>query len=383
MRIAVFSIDDYFPPAGGAELANGHIMKGLPEYSFDLYCLHEGEPRPRKEVDGNITIHRVSVGSKRLSKFLFPLTATATALWRHMRQPYDMSWAIMVGYGGLCAYFFYLLTRRPYLLTLQEGDKLKGLEKRMRPLAWLYARTFFGAKTIQAISRYLKDWAINQGADAGCISIVPNGVDVERFQLRENSEQRARIRKELFNVGDEAVVLVTTSRLVEKNGVGDVINALPDLPEHVHFVICGDGSLRNSLEALAASLKVESRAHFLGSLPPDDIPGVLSASNIFIRPSLSEGLGNSFLEAMMIGLPVIGTPVGGIPDFLLDGQTGFFCKPNNPASIVNAVHRILAMDKTDWIRVRDQAREVVRKKYTWPIVVKQMRELFELTKRSV
>jgi glycosyltransferase involved in cell wall biosynthesis len=88
-------------------------------------------------------------------------------------------------------------------------------------------------------------------------------------------------------------------------------------------------------------LHLEDRVKFLGYVPHKDMPKYLQIADIFIRPSLSEGLGNSFLEAMSAGLPIIGTPVGGILDFLVDRETGLFCEVANPKSIVEKVTALM------------------------------------------
>jgi glycosyltransferase involved in cell wall biosynthesis len=104
------------------------------------------------------------------------------------------------------------------------------------------------------------------------------------------------------------------------------------------------------------------------------MPPYLQISDIFVRPSLSEGLGNSFLEAMAAGLPVIATPVGGIPDFLKDGETGLFCEVDNPQSIAQKVEKLLKdRESRDYI-VR-HASEMIREKYQWSMIAKKMQEV--------
>ena len=103
--------------------------------------------------------------------------------------------------------------------------------------------------------------------------------------------------------------------MVIKNGVGDVIKALPKLSENIKFVILGEGELKQKLIKLAKDLGVSDRVIFKGFVSHEKIPKYLKACDIFIRPSLSEGMGNSFIEAMACRIPVIATPVGGIVDF--------------------------------------------------------------------
>jgi glycosyltransferase involved in cell wall biosynthesis len=139
--------------------------------------------------------------------------------------------------------------------------------------------------------------------------------------------------------------------------------------------IAGDGPLRPSLKKLAQDLKIADQVVFLGQVHPDEIPKLLTRAHIFVRPSCSEGLGSSFLEAMAAGLPVIGTPVGGIPDFLKDGETGLFCEPGNPKSIAAAIKRLLD-DASLRERLAINGQKLVREKYDWSLIAQQMNRLF-------
>jgi glycosyltransferase involved in cell wall biosynthesis len=157
--------------------------------------------------------------------------------------------------------------------------------------------------------------------------------------------------------------------------VGDVIAALSQLPENVKFVICGVGELEEKLKSNVKKLNLESRVTFLGFVPHDELPKLLKASDIFIRPSLSEGMGNSFIEAMAAGLPTIGTPVGGIVDFLEEGKTGYLCQPENPKSIAETVERVISDQNKNIIL--ETAKKLVIEKYDWNKIALEMKEVFE------
>ena len=126
-----------------------------------------------------------------------------------------------------------------------------------------------------------------------------------------------RAKKELKK-NENNTYLITTSRLVYKNGIDDVIRALASLPQHIQFVIFGTGPDENTLRSLANELDIQNRIHFKGHIDHDVMPLYLKACDIFIRSSRSEGMGNSFVEAMAAELPVIATQEGGIVDFLFD-----------------------------------------------------------------
>jgi glycosyltransferase involved in cell wall biosynthesis len=209
--------------------------------------------------------------------------------------------------------------------------------------------------------------------------LVPNGVDVANFARVYPDAVLDTMRDALGKrMGD--VFLVTTSRLVRKNACDDVIRALAMLPEHLSFVILGNGPEEVALKKLASSLDVVERVWFVGHIGHTDMPKYLKACDIFVRPSRSEGMGASFVEAMAAGLPVIATQEGGIADFLFDEKrnpdkpiTGWAVEKDSPEDIARAVRDI--MDKPEKVRaVVRTAKEMVIEQYDWDVVTKTMRE---------
>lgn len=176
--------------------------------------------------------------------------------------------------------------------------------------------------------------------------------------------------------------MITTSRLAVKNAVCDVISAFKYLPENFKFLILGKGEEEIKLKELAKEIGADKRIFFIGHVSYAAIPQYLKISDIFIRPSLSEGFGNSFVEAMAAEIPVIATPVGGIVDFLFDPQsnpdkepTGVFCEANNPESIAEKIKMLAgATDLRE--KIIQNAKQMVLEKYGWETVAKQMRQVF-------
>jgi glycosyltransferase involved in cell wall biosynthesis len=144
------------------------------------------------------------------------------------------------------------------------------------------------------------------------------------------------------------------------------------LPEQVRLQIIGTGPLESELKHHAEMLNVASRIDFAGEVSHSEIPMYLSEADIFVRPSLSEGMGNSFIEAMAAGLPVIATPVGGIPDFLADGETGVFCKPGDPQSLAAAVERLRG-DAALRGKLTTNALHMVRERYDWDLIAEKLK----------
>ncbi len=381
-RILIFSLVYYPRFVGGAEIAVKEITDRIAssDVEFDMITMRT-EPSKVERI-GNVTVHRVGPqwkGGTRSPllyalKYLWMPLAFIKALNLHAHNRYYATWSIMANYASAPALFFKLMHREVKLiLTLQEGDPFAHIRKRVGITYPFFKKLFKIADQIQAISKYLADWAIDMGATCPVI-VVPNGVDSTLFS-REVSIAEASDAKEILGKHEGDILLITTSRLVAKNAVADVIAALQSLPAHIKFACLGQGHLEPELRALVSKLKLDERVRFVGQIPNHDLPRYLQVADIFIRPSLSEGLGNSFLEAMAAGIPVIATPVGGIPDFLVDGETGLFCEVSNPHSIAQKVEKLIK-DKESREYIIKNAREMVQKKYSWEGIAREMKEIF-------
>ena len=382
-KILLFSLVYYPDFVGGAEVAIKEITDRLGD-RFDFHMVTMRTNREKTDKIGNITVHRVGpyllgvpfIGKIlfHLSKYMFPFASYRYAKKLHKEENYDMTWAMMANYAGFGVLFFKLkFPKVNFLLTLQEGDPIPYIKRRVALVYPLFKMIFMKADKIQAISKYLEDFGKSMGFK-GESFVVPNAVDTSIFSEKPDPISLERVREE---VGKEPsdILLVTSSRLVKKNGVGDVISALAILPKEYKFLILGSGPLEKKLRKLALNLGVEKRVIWKGYVPHREMPGYLYISDVFIRPSLSEGLGNAFLEAMATGLPVVATPVGGIPDFLVDGETGVFCEVEKPDSIRDAVLRF--RDDTLRNKIIFRARNMVEEKYTWEMVVSKMRVIFD------
>lgn len=380
-RILIFSLVYYPRFIGGAEVAVKEITDRIStdNITFDMVTLRKHAPA--FERVGNVNVYRVGLlwrGQKTqsskifpLSKMLFPFLAFLKALRLHQKNHYDIIWPIMASYAGFAGLLFKrIYPDVPMILTIQEGDNFERREGFFSPF---FRAIFRAADRIQAISAFLAEWSKSKGATCP-IEIVPNGVDLDLFgeelSIGEASELKRRLDKK---EGD--TFLVTTSRLVLKNGVADIIDSLKYLPVSVKLLVLGTGQLETELKNRAIVAKVEDRVQFLGFIPHKEMPQYLRISDIFVRPSLSEGLGNSFLEAMATGLPVIATPVGGIPDFLIDGETGLFCEVNNPQSIAQKVEKLIK-DKESREYIIKNAADLVRRKYSWEMIALEMEGMF-------
>jgi len=280
--------------------------------------------------------------------------------------------AYVAGIPGVLFKIFH--TNVPFLLTLQEGDPIDYILAKTKWISPLFKMVFTRADRVQAISRYLADFGIRMGAKAESVAVVPNGVDVTYFSAPAAAADLASVGADMGKKPGD-VFLVTASRLVAKNAVGDIIAALAFLPANVKLLILGSGELEAELRTQAKPFRSESgdRVIFKGFVSHDRLPVYLQVSDIFIRPSLSEGFGNSFIEAMAAGLPVIATDVGGIGDFLKNKETGLFCEVHAPEDIARKVQMYIN-DSALRTEIVDNALHMVIDRYDWNIVAREMKE---------
>lgn len=392
-RILIFSLTYYPNIISGAEVAIKEITDRIaPEdIVFDMVTLRFDSTLPTFERIGNVNIHRIGFTTKHpqigdlvkfplvINKYLFPFIGFLKAWSLHRKSPYDGIWAMMANYAGFAALFFKMkFPEVRYLLTLQEGDPIEYIKARVQKVYALFEQIFTRADMVQAISHYLAAFARDMRY-TGPLEVVPNAVNVAYFSKTYSTKELFVLKQKLGKSIDD-IFLITTSRLVKKNAIDEVIRALPLLPVRIKFLILGIGPDEATLRALADALKVSDRVKFLRQIDHKEMPKYLAVSEIFIRPSRSEGLGNSFLEAMAAGLPVIATPVGGIPDFLFDPEknpdrepTGLFCKVDDPESIATQVKRILA-DSALRTRLVTNAKKLVTEKYDWNLIAREMHE---------
>ncbi len=176
--------------------------------------------------------------------------------------------------------------------------------------------------------------------DEGCrperVFVVPNGLDVARFDRLAALPLQAPVPDANPLVAVVANLWPVKGHRVLIEAAARVCARLPA----VHFALVGDGPERAFCESRITALGLADRFHFLGTRY--DVPAVLKHAHLACLPSLTEGLPNAVMEEMAAGLPVVGTAVGGIPELIADGETGFVVPSGNPAALADGLLKLLA-----------------------------------------
>jgi glycosyltransferase involved in cell wall biosynthesis len=242
---------------------------------------------------------------------------------------------------------------------------------RRRRLAY---RVVSCAAAMVAVSEDVKRFVVEAtGVPAGRVRVVLNGVAAA---TPVPEETRARLRAELGIRDGERVVTVVGS-LYPVKGHRYLLEAVPRVLESFPstvFLIAGRGGCEGDLREQARGLGIETRVRFLGLR--GDVPVLLAASDVFVLPSLSEGLSIAILEAMAAGRPVVATRVGGNPELVLHGQTGVLVPPADPPALASAMVGVLT-DPEASRRLGEEGRRLVTDRFGIDAMVKQYEAIYD------
>lgn len=181
----------------------------------------------------------------------------------------------------------------------------------------------------------------NLGLPAHKVLAIPNAVELRRFAALPPEPARRRMR-DAFGIPSDAPVIGSLARLNPQKGLTYLISAMPTiLAAHpdTHVLLVGDGPLHDDLLAQARALGVDHRIHFAGYRA--NTAEFLRAMDLFVLPSLYEGMPLSILEAMGAALPIVATAVDGTPEAVAHGETGLLIPPKDPRALAEAVISLL------------------------------------------
>ena len=221
----------------------------------------------------------------------------------------------------------------PAVIHGEHGWDVHDLEGRVRRYRILrrFSQPFI--HRFVALSRHIERWLVRDvGIRADKVTRICNGVDTERFRPPETVRE------------DDLVNIVHVGRFEPVKNPGllmdacaRMLHAHPELRKTVRLHMIGDGSLRAELEQMAEREGIVEQVRFHGMR--DDVPEMLRRMDVYVLPSLNEGISNSILEAMATGLPVVATRVGGNPELVMEGVNGFLVASGDADAMAQALHR--------------------------------------------
>ena len=229
-----------------------------------------------------------------------------------------------------------------------------------------------------AVSEYSKQDLVNfEKINPKKIDVIPNGVSFDKGEYDADA-----VKREL-GLNQAEFVLGTVSRLTDQKGTKYLIAAMPAILEaypNVMLAIVGDGVEREALEAQVKSLGIEDKVRFFGY--QKEVQKYISAIDLFVSSSIWEGMPLGLLEVMSCAKPIVGTAVGGVPEVVAEGETGYLTSKENPEGLSAAVIKALS-DKQKLLAMGQAAAVRYEQNFTESIMVENYEKLFlELARKK-
>ena len=313
---------------GGAERALLHLCTNLNRERFNpsVACLFNGDGEVAKAIQTlDIPIYDAQMREKTDLGALIRLYQQI-----HSQQPTILHTSLF--HANLPGRIIGKLLGIPIIISSERTMAMES-EWRYRLNRW----TIDMVDRVVAVSKNVGEFCITHiRLPARKVVIIHNGVETP--PLSAHARERAR---QALGLPQETIVCGAVSRLQPVKGIDDLILAFAQVREKqdVHLVIIGEGQERQYLEELTVETGCSNRVLWTGYR--QDVLKLLPAFDLFVQPSHHEGLPNTVLEAMAAGLPVIATEVGGIPELVLNHNTGLLVPVGDPAALGEAISDLL------------------------------------------
>lgn len=261
--------------------------------------------------------------------------ALATFLWKLSSQKIDIV-HIQISDGGsiirkaICCVIAFIFNK-PVLMHTHGAEFPLTYAKFPQGVQQVLSKLFQRCQGFIVLSESWQDYyVLNLGLNPKQVIILPNPCELPKnVPERKNQTQ---------------ISLVFCGRVGQRKGTFDLIEAFANLPDHqkkcTWLIIAGDGEIEKA-QQLAANLNLSDQVTFLGWINSEKRDEILTQANVFILPSYNEGLPVAILEAMGWGLPIITTPVGGIPELVISNQNGLLVPPGNIQQLTSAMELLI------------------------------------------
>lgn len=352
MRIGVLTTSLPSGTSGGAEMQAVVLAKRLSrDHEVTVFTRssvpESAEPTPHYRI---INRCRVKV---RGARFIADIAGTLWSIGRR-RKSLDVLLAYQTVIDGVIAAIAKRVFGIPIVVAIRSEQEYAF--SRRAQARWLGPFVFRGSDTIVVQTKTIRDDFVRALGSIGGprlvdeisskLAIVPNGISLRHGEC----------------VRGEDVLYV--GRLIEAKGVHHLVAAMRGCPGE-RLVIAGSGPEARRLEDAARGIP---NIVFAGRVPPEELASYFERAKILVMPSLrDEGMPNAVMEAMAWGIPVVATRNAGIPDLVVDGETGILVAPGDSSDLANAI-RTLAADEALRSRFSRASREAI-KRYDWPKVV--------------
>lgn len=342
VRVLILNYE-YPPVGGGAGVATAALAVRLAEWGarVDVVTAHPGDRAGLLEVAREgLVVHRVRCRRTGLHQAgmldaLSYLAAAMPVVRRLLRErTYDVAHLFFSLPTGMLLPLF-RARGVPTVVSLRGSDVPGydpcniGLQRAHALLRPVTRSIWRGADQVVALSHDLGRLARETDPSLR-YTVIPNGVDIDRFRAaREPAGHEGPVR------------CIAVARLVERKGLDDLLRALARMERgRYRLEIVGSGPAEAALRALATELRLDRLVRFTGALDHAGVAERLRQADLFTLPTRSESFGNAFAEAIASGLPIVGTTVGGVPEFVRHGEHGLLVPPRDPGALAAAIEQL-------------------------------------------
>lgn len=379
MRI-LFLNYEYPPLGGGAANATAYLLDEFSRMDgmfVDLVTASIDNAYRRECIGERIVIHRLPIGKNASNLHFQSVKDILTYAWKSYRfaqtllqeEKYDIIQAFFTVPCGLVAWRLHREYGVPYIVSLRGSDvpgysdRFRFLYPFLRPIARCIWR---GASAVISNSQGLKELAL-QTSPRQSISIIPNGVDTKHFMPKEH---------ELSTASNMIHLTLGASRVTDRKGIAYLIEAVHLLKDEYVFSlkVIGEGNAKARLEQMVVEHGLQSQITFVGRVPREETLRYYQEADIFVLPSLNEGMSNAMLEALACGLPIITTRTGGVDELVPEGVNGLLVKQRDAQALSKAL-RVLAQDVDMRMRMGAASRSLAEM-MSWEGVAKQYSEVY-------
>jgi glycosyltransferase involved in cell wall biosynthesis len=346
MRPRVVLLTTYFRPiVGGVESNAERLARFLHGSRYDVRVVTKRITTDLADKDSfdGVPIERIGPYGVRSASGKWRMLPSAFRWLVARKAAYDVVCCVDYRGVGVAAIAARAVTRRPVILQAQTPGNLLDPALLARPVIAAYRR----ADAFACISHALEREAIAAGLPAGRVHFLPNAVDISRFRPA-GADERQRLRDER-EIPPGAVVCLFVGRLSREKGVMDLMKAWDRLrPANAVLLIAGPDMTDHPWNEGPAAREFAERhflgasVRFLGSIA--DVAPLLRTADVVIQPSHFEAQGLSAVEALASGVPVVASGVGGLLDFVIDGDNGKLCQPQDPAALAAGIRALVADD---------------------------------------
>ncbi|MFB6098415.1 MAG: N-acetyl-alpha-D-glucosaminyl L-malate synthase BshA [Salinibacter sp.] len=332
-----------YPTYGGSGVVATELGKALAARDHEIHFISSDIPFRLSHVAGNIFFHEVNVQSYPLfdyPPYTLSLTSKMVDITKHVGLDLlHVHYAIPHASSAVMAR--QILASEglnvPVLTTLHGTDiTLIGQDPSFEPVVTWSINESNG---VTAVSDYLRQETYDQFGVSKEIEVIPNFIDTDRF-VRQDKEH---FKQALCPNGEKVIVHISNFRPVKNaQQVVEVFHRLQNGTSNVKLLLVGDGPDRVPTERKARELGVYDDVRFLGKQDP--VEEILSIADVFLMPSGSETFGLAALEAMACEVPVVATDVGGLPELIVHGETGYLCPVDDVEEFTECTRLLLTDD---------------------------------------